>query len=110
MGVSVPIQPRYDRNSTAMSDGRYRTRTWVREHLPYRLTWLAPKADHDCGGHEWYRHDDHTALCYHCEVGERELAPGDRVTADGIEHTATQVIEGIVAGPSRSAIAWRRRA
>jgi hypothetical protein len=63
--------------------GRYRTRTRVRSHLPWRLTWLAPKGEHDCGDHDWYRHDESTARCYHCDVGERPLAPDEAITPDG---------------------------
>lgn len=63
--------------------GRYRTRTRIRSHLPWRLAWLAPKGDEDCGDHDWYREDDHTALCYHCEVGERHLEPDEIITPEG---------------------------
>lgn len=59
--------------------GKYRARTWLRGVLPYVLADFVPKGAHDCGAHEWYREDDHTALCYHCEVGERRLAPGQKV-------------------------------
>ncbi len=59
--------------------GRYRVRTWVRGNLPYALTALAPKGKQDCGNHQWYREDAATALCYHCEVGERPLVPGQKV-------------------------------
>jgi hypothetical protein len=63
--------------------GRYRTRTRIRSHLPWVLTWLAPKGDQDCGNHDWYREDDHTALCYHCQVGERPLDPDEIITEEG---------------------------
>lgn len=63
--------------------GRYRTRTRIRSHLPYWLTWLAPKAKRNCGDHDWYRHDDRTALCYHCEVGERSMLPTTMITING---------------------------
>lgn len=59
--------------------GKYRWRTRLRSRLPYALLWLAPKGLKDCGNHEWYREDDRLALCYHCEAGERSLAPGERV-------------------------------
>jgi hypothetical protein len=61
--------------------GKYRWRTWLRRQLPWWLIDLgvAPKGKHDCGAHEWYREDDELALCYHCEVGERHLSPGERV-------------------------------
>jgi hypothetical protein len=31
---------------------------------------VAAKGKHDCGDHEWYKHNDVTARCYHCAVGE----------------------------------------
>lgn len=81
-GVSVPIQALYDLSEDPCV-ARYRTRTRVRSHLPWVLTWLAPKGSEDCGDHDWYRHDDTTAYCYHCEVGERPLEPDDVITPDG---------------------------
>jgi hypothetical protein len=74
-----------------MADGRYRTRTWIRGHLPYGLTWIAPKGPEDCGDHDWYRADEDTALCYHCEVGHRDLAPGERLSDEGIAHASRNV-------------------
>jgi hypothetical protein len=59
--------------------GKYRWRTALRAHLPWALTGLVPKGSNDCGNHEWYREDDDLALCYHCEVGERQLAEGERL-------------------------------
>ena len=50
---------------------RYRWRTWLREHLPWRLARLFPAGSRDCGDHEWFRADEETDWCYHCEVGER---------------------------------------
>jgi hypothetical protein len=32
---------------------------------------LVPKGRHDCGAHAWYRADEETDHCYHCEVGVR---------------------------------------
>lgn len=55
---------------------RYRFRTWAREHLPSPLARLFPPGTKDCGHHEWFRHDDHTDVCWHCTVGEREHKPG----------------------------------
>lgn len=46
---------------------KYRTRTWLRGHLPLRLGWMAPKG-FDCADHEWYRQDRTTWACYHCEA------------------------------------------
>lgn len=39
---------------------------------------VAAKGKHDCGDHEWYKHDDVTARCYHCEVGERPYSKAGR--------------------------------
>ncbi|MBA2505432.1 MAG: hypothetical protein H0V29_05735 [Thermoleophilaceae bacterium] len=60
-----------------MKRGRYRTRTRIRGRLPVALLGLSPKGRKDCGDHEWYRQDDSTARCYHCEVGELEVGPDD---------------------------------
>jgi hypothetical protein len=51
---------------------RYRFRTWAREHVPGPLARLFPPGSKDCGCHEWFRNDDHTDICLHCTVGERE--------------------------------------
>lgn len=50
---------------------RYRWRTWLRGRLPWALVVLFPKGDKDCGDHEWFRFDEDTDRCYHCEAGER---------------------------------------
>ncbi len=39
--------------------------------MPWALVDLFPKGLKDCGQHEWFRFDDWTDRCYHCEVGER---------------------------------------
>lgn len=58
-----------------MSRPKYRVQTRIRKHLPWFLIdrgW-AHKGTSDCGQHVWYRHDDITERCYHCEVGERPI-------------------------------------
>lgn len=50
---------------------RYRLRTWLRGRLPWALGGLFPPGSKDCGDHEWFRVDEHTDWCYHCDVGER---------------------------------------
>lgn len=50
---------------------RYRWRTWLRGRLPWAFVDVFPRGTKDCGEHEWFRFDDDTDLCYHCEVGER---------------------------------------
>jgi len=32
---------------------------------------LFPRGLKDCGQHEWFRFDDESDRCYHCEVGKR---------------------------------------
>lgn len=49
--------------------GKYRIRTSLRGSLPGWLGWTAPKGAKDCGSHDWYRQDEDTWRCYHCEVG-----------------------------------------
>lgn len=58
-----------------MVRAKYRWRTRMRGRLPWVLVDLgvAAKGKRDCGEHEWYNHDNLTAHCYHCEVGERPL-------------------------------------
>ena len=55
--------------------GRYRIRTWLRGHAPGQLTQVFPKGARDCGSHEWYRQDEQTDACYHCERGARPHEP-----------------------------------
>jgi hypothetical protein len=59
----------------ARSAGRYRLRTLLRGLSPYFLADRIPKGSRDCGNHEWYRQDDNTDACYHCEVGRRSRTP-----------------------------------
>lgn len=100
MATTKPTRPADDKRRPRR--GRYRARTWLRGHLPYRLLWLAPKGLGDCGGHEWYRSDEATDRCYHCEAGvrahqqlavprtelteelERAAAGGSRAAADAL--------------------------
>jgi hypothetical protein len=59
--------------------GRYRLRTYFREHSPDRIAMLIPKGAHDCGNHEWYLDQPQTWRCYHCEVGLTNEVPwGER--------------------------------
>ena len=39
------------------------------------LAYLFPAGGKDCGDHEWFRADEHTDICWHCTVGEREHVP-----------------------------------
>lgn len=43
----------------------------MRGRLPWAFVDSFPRGSKDCGDHEWFRFDDDTDLCYHCEVGER---------------------------------------
>ncbi len=60
-----------------MSDARYRYRTRLRENLPERLAALIPKGRDDCGEHEWYKSEEQTWRCYHCEPGITHEVPWD---------------------------------
>jgi hypothetical protein len=55
--------------------GRYRMRTWLREHAPRQLTRLFPKGARDCRSHVWYRQDEQADACYHCDPGARPDEP-----------------------------------
>jgi hypothetical protein len=68
-----------------MDGGRYRLRTWLRGHLPRSLAKLAPKGRRDCGAHEWYRADERTWRCYHCELGFATSSPWTR--EEHLQHT-----------------------
>jgi hypothetical protein len=41
------------------------------------LAYLFPPGAKDCGRHEWFRNDEHTDICWHCTVGEREHVPAE---------------------------------
>jgi hypothetical protein len=70
-------RPRLRRGSLRMGCivAKYRTRTKIRQHLPFVLIGLLPKGKKDCGDHEWYRSADDIYLCYHCVVGIRHGRP-----------------------------------
>jgi hypothetical protein len=61
-----------------MSGGRYRFRTWLRGCLPAALAGRIPKGRRDCGAHEWYRADERTWRCYHCEPAIATSPPWTR--------------------------------
>lgn len=60
-----------------MFDGKYRLRTYLREHLPELLSARIPKGGTDCGNHEWYLAEPQTWHCYHCVVGITSEVPWD---------------------------------
>jgi hypothetical protein len=68
-----------------MSGGRYRVRTWLRGWLPVALADLVPKGARDCGAHEWYRADEHTWRCYHCEPAVALSSPWS--SEEHLQHT-----------------------
>lgn len=53
---------------------RYRTRIWLREHLPEPVARFFPPGRRDCGEHEWFRVDEATDRCWHCTT-ERPHQP-----------------------------------
>lgn len=74
--------------------GKYRTRTWLRMHLPGVLSDLFPKGRSNCGDHEWYRVDEGTWRCAHCVVGETHEVPWPPDQAALINITAMGTIAG----------------
>ena len=68
-----------------MSGGRYRLRTWLRGRLPVALVDLVPKGARDCGAHEWYRADERTWRCYHCEPALASSSPWS--SEEHLQHT-----------------------
>ncbi|MEW1910074.1 hypothetical protein AB0442_16725 [Kitasatospora sp. NPDC085895] len=66
------------------STGRYRWRTDARGALPAALMWMFPKGAKDCGDHQWYRKDERTYRCYHCEPGERPSTPDEDRQRTGV--------------------------
>lgn len=82
-----------------MRRGKYRNRTALREALPERLSVLVRKGQHDCGDHEWYRADEQTWLCYHCDVGVTHQVPWDdpEFAARQLEADAMAVRAGVIA-------------
>jgi|GEM_PF-2995404 len=69
---------------------RYRLRTWAREHFPRPLAYLFPPGSKDCGRHEWFRNDEHTDICWHCTVGEREHVPAKIDPTSELWHALNQ--------------------
>ncbi|MGH3949860.1 MAG: hypothetical protein ACRDSE_12150 [Pseudonocardiaceae bacterium] len=60
---------------TSVIRHRYRLRTWLRGHLPASFAVRLPKGSQHCGDHEWYRSDEATWRCYHCDVGSSHVSP-----------------------------------
>ena len=69
----------------SMNRGRYRLRTWLRGRLPVVLTELVPKGARDCGDHEWYRADEQSWRCYHCEPAVASSSPWTQ--EEHLQHT-----------------------
>ncbi len=68
-----------------MDAGRYRLRTWCRGRLPVALGDVVPKGARDCGAHEWYRADQQTWRCYHCEPAIASSSPWN--SEEHLQHT-----------------------
>jgi hypothetical protein len=68
-----------------MGGGRYRLRAWLRGRLPVALADLVPKGARDCGAHEWYRADQQTWRCYHCQPAVTSSSPWTR--EEHLQHT-----------------------
>jgi hypothetical protein len=69
----------------SMNGGRYRLRTWLRGRLPGALADLVPKGRRDCGAHEWYRADEQTWRCYHCQPAIARSSPW--TSEEHLQHT-----------------------
>jgi len=108
-----------------MNAGRYRLRTWLRGRLPVALADVVRKGARDCGAHEWYRADEQTWRCYHCEPPPREILAVDprlprtesprpvtllRVGGALIRETKTRRIERTSAGKAANRSHTTRRA
>jgi hypothetical protein len=59
--------------------GRFRRRTRARMFTPWWLLNLGlfERPADDCGSHEWFNHDDVTAQCRHCAVGQGPWPPAE---------------------------------
>lgn len=55
--------------------GKYRTRTWLRRHLPWTLAARIPKGKRDCGAHDWYWAGGDAWECYRCRIGVMHESP-----------------------------------
>jgi len=49
------------------------------------LTELVPKGARDCGDHEWYRADEQSWRCYHCEPAVASSSPWTQ--EEHLQHT-----------------------
>lgn len=80
-----------------MSAGKYRYRTLLREHLPAPLSALFPKGRKPCGKHEWYKAEEQTWRCYHCQPGLAHTVPWDEreIAARRLEAGAMQIRAGL---------------
>lgn len=73
--------------------GKYRMRTWLRRRLPWAVSARIPKG-RDCGAHAWYRSDETTWRCYHCEAGVTNQSPWEPIdTAVGSMETIRLLLE-----------------
>jgi len=57
----------------------------MRGHLPVALADLLSNGHRDCGAHEWYRADEETWRCYHCEPAIARSSPWTR--EEHLQHT-----------------------
>jgi hypothetical protein len=79
--------------------GKYRARTWLREHLPLSLAERIPPGPRDCGNHDWTRYDEDTWVCIHCKVGVSHSPPWPPAT--WVEKTAA-ALRGMLEEPGAS--------
>lgn len=85
MGCEASVSGDEGATIVGMSRGRYRLRTWLRGRLPVVLADRVPKGARDCGDHEWYRADEQTWRCYHCEPAVALSSPWS--SEEHLQHT-----------------------
>ena len=73
----------------------YRWRTWIRSHLPWLLIdagvmGKAVNCESARGVHWWYKIDESSRGCYHCQVVEEALGAGYDTSGKGSPTNANQ--------------------
>ena len=59
--------------------------------MPGVLAELLPKGRRDCGAHEWYRANQDTWRCYHCQPAVTQSSPWTR--EEQLQHTLAGINE-----------------
>lgn len=74
----------------------------LREHSPPFIAARITKGQDDCGDHEWYKHQEQTWRCYHCEPAVTHTVPWDarELRARQFEAGASMIRAGVRAPES----------